>query len=33
LSERFVQAVKADEIATGGMKNVELEGLELASAT
>lgn len=29
MSERFVQAIKADEIAPGGMKNVELEGREL----
>mgnify|MGYP003465659840 CR=1 FL=1 len=29
MSEKFVQAIKADEIAPGGMKNVELEGREL----
>lgn len=29
MSERFILAIKADEVAPGGMKNVELEGIEL----
>lgn len=29
MNERFVQAIKAEEVAPGGMKNVDLEGHEL----
>lgn len=29
MNERFVQALKADEIAPGGMKSVEVEGREI----
>jgi nitrite reductase/ring-hydroxylating ferredoxin subunit len=29
MSEKFIQAVKADEVAPGGMKAVELDGIEI----
>lgn len=29
MNERFVQAIKAEEVAPGGMKNVDLEGREI----
>ncbi len=29
MSKRFVQAINTDEVAAGGMKSVEIEGLEI----